>query len=406
MQRVGRALTAGLAVVVLTGCTPIVSGWVPYWEASEGRASYSNSQIAPMFADVSPFWFSATGPTGAITRIGGETELKATVDAARAKGLTVLPSVTDGTGKGVMAAILADTTPDTGARAVHIANIVSLVMDRGYDGIDLDYEGFAFDDGKASWATTRPLWVAFVNELGAQLRQRGKLLSITIPPTWMEGTVETGYPVYAQGEIQDAVDRIRLMVYDYSFSSPGPLAPMSWVDKVIAYSNAVITPANRSKLQLGVPTYGRNWGQQKNSTEICPGGALRTTSVQMQNVAALLTAKRATPRRDSSGEMTFTYDEVVSGYRTQPLPAPVWVPPATRVQSVVTGADSLVPAKRLAPPSTIVTCTVKRTVFYPDAESVRQRTEAALAAGWRGAILWALGYETADTWTALGTLSP
>ena len=405
-RHLAHAAAAIATVGLLTGCTPIVSGWVPYWEATAGTAAFSNSQVAPLFGDVSPFWFSATGPTGVITRVGSETSLNATVKAARDSGLTVLPSITDGTGKGVMAQILADTTPVTGARAVHIANIVNLVMDRGFDGIDLDYEGFAFDDGRASWATTQPLWVDFVNQLGAELHKdgRNKLLSITIPPTWLENGVETGYPVYAQGEIAASADRIRLMVYDFSFSSPGPLAPMTWVQKVIEYSNSKV--AERSKLQLGVPTYGRNWAIQKNSREVCPSGALRTTSLQMENSAALITSKGATPVRDVSGEMRFTYTEVASGYRTAPIPAPPYVPPPTQIESVPGAADSLVPAKRLAPPSTIVTCTVEHRVFYPDAQSVQQRTQAALDAGWRGSILWALGYETADVWSALGAISP
>ena len=393
-----------MGMTLLSGCTPIVSGWVPYWSATQGSAAFSDAQVAPLFGDVSPFWFSATGPTGTITRVGSESELNATVAAARAKGLTVLPSITDGTGTGAMAAILADATPVTGARAVHIANIVNLVMDRGYDGIDLDYEGFAFDDGKASWPTTQPLWVAFVNQLGAELHSRNKLLAITIPPTWRENGVETGYPVYAQGDIAASVDRIRLMVYDYSFSSPGPLAPMSWVDKVVAYSNEKV--ADRTKLQLGVPTYGRNWGVQKNSKEICPAGALKTTSLQMENAAALIAAKGATPVRDASGEMRFTYTVIESGYRTAPLPAPPYVPPPTRIERVPSGADSFVGARRLAPPSTIVTCSVEHRVYYPDATSVQQRTQAALAAGWRGSILWALGYETPDVWSSLGAISP
>jgi spore germination protein YaaH len=391
------------AVALLTGCTPIVSGWVPYWDATAGSAAFSNADVAPMFDEVSPFWFSATGPTGTITRVGSESSLNATVEAARAKGLVVLPSITDGTGKGVMAEILADTTPVTGRRAVHIANIVNLVMDRGYDGIDLDYEGFAFDDGRASWETTRPLWIAFVHQLGAELHARNKLLAITIPPTWLVNGVETGYTVYAQGEIADAVDRIRLMVYDYSYSSPGPIAPMSWVEDVIEYSNSKV--ADRTKLQLGVPTYGRRWGIKKNSNEVCPANALRTSSIQMENTAALIASKGGTPVRDASGEMRFTYTEVATGFTTAPLPAPPFVPPTIRIESVPGSAQSLVPAKRLAPPSTMVSCTVEHRVFYPDAESVRQRTQAALDAGWRGSILWALGYETTDVWIALGPLS-
>ncbi len=151
----------------------------------------------------------------------------------------------------------------------------SLTANPEIDGIDLDYEGFAFTDGHDSWASTQPVWVAFVTELAAALHANGKLLSVTIPPTWLAGGVPTGYPVYAQASIAPVVDRLRLMVYDWSVSSPGPISPMSWLNQVIAYSNSAIPAASdRSKLQLGVPSYGRDWGRQVKSTEICPDGAL------------------------------------------------------------------------------------------------------------------------------------
>ena len=62
--------------------------------------------------------------------------------------------------------------------------MVSLVQSRGYDGLDLDLEGFAYVDGRSTWPSTRPNWVAFVTELGGQLRSRGKALHVTIPPTY------------------------------------------------------------------------------------------------------------------------------------------------------------------------------------------------------------------------------
>ena len=65
------------------------------------------------------------------------------------------------------------------------------------------------------------------------------------------------------------------MVYDWSVGSPGPISPMSWVNLVIAYNDPIV-PNN--KLQLGIPSYGRDWGRQVNAAEICPDGALATTA--------------------------------------------------------------------------------------------------------------------------------
>ena len=140
-------------MVVLSACVPnrFVSGWVPYWNASEGRAGFTNPANTAMFNDISPFFYTAL-PDGTIGLVGSQSQLTATVTAAQAHGLTVLPSITDGSGKWMMATvILANNT----SRAQHIQNIVNLVMTNGFDGIDLDYEGFAFSDGTASWPSAR-----------------------------------------------------------------------------------------------------------------------------------------------------------------------------------------------------------------------------------------------------------
>ena len=399
-------------MIVLSACNaPFISGWVPYWNAPEGRLGFT-SAAAPMFADVSPFFYSAQ-PDGTIAMVAGAsaTQLNTTVVAAQTRGIKVLPTITDGSGKLVMAALLADPT----SRTQHVQNIVKLVVDKGFDGIDLDYEGFAFTDGRDSWATTQPVWDLFINELAAALHAQNppKLLSVTIPPVWKLGTGEiTGYTVYDQASIGAVADRIRLMVYDYSYAggAPGPISPMSWLTQVIAYSDPIV-PNN--KLQLGVPSYGRDWGRQVNAKEICPDGALNTKSIELQNMQSLIDAHGATPtRRDppNNGEMYFTYDVVVTGYSTKPIPAPPFVPP-THAAPVIPGpaigaTTGLQPALRLTPPLTQLSCTVRHFVYYPDATSIRQHAQAALSAGWSGVVIWALGYETADVYTELAQTAP
>jgi spore germination protein YaaH len=392
-------------MIVLSACNPnrFVSGWVPYWSATEGRLGFSNAEATTMFSDISPFFFSAL-PDGTIGLVSSESQLKLTVDAAHQHGLTVLPSITDGSGKWMMATvILANTT----SRTQHVQNIVDLVMTRGFDGIDLDYEGFAFADGRESWDSTRPIWVAFVTELAAALHANGKLLSVTVPPVWIAGGAITGYTVYDQAAIGAVADRVRLMVYDWSVGSPGPISPMSWLDQVIAYSDPIVP---NGKLQLGVPSYGRNWGRQANAAEICPDGALRTSSVELQNVQKLIDAHGATPTRHISGEMTFTYDVVVTGYSTAPIPAPPYLPPAHVVPAVPGAANGtgagLQPALRLTPPTIQLSCTVRHFVYYPDHTTIQQHAQAALNAGWSGVVIWALGYETAEVYTALANTTP
>ena len=286
-----RAALVAATMIGLSACNPtrFVSGWVPYWTATEGRVGFTNAQATSMFSDVSPFFFSAL-PDGTIGLVGSANQLTTTVHEAHIRGLKVLPSITDGSGQWMMATvILANTT----SRAQHIANIVSLVDTYPeIDGVDLDYEGFAFADGVSSWPTTQPVWVAFVTELAAALHARGKLLSVTIPPTWSDAGAVRGYPVYAPQQIGAVADRVRLMVYDWSVGSPGSISPMSWLNLVIAYNDPLI---DNTKLQLGVPSYGRDWGRQVNAAEACPDGALKTTSVELQNMPNLVAAHGRRP---------------------------------------------------------------------------------------------------------------
>lgn len=387
--------------------TRFVTGWIPNWSsavAADGlRALNSGQGYENIFTETSPFAFSATGAQTIVVS-GTEANLTLAVQTLRNRGLPVVPSVTDGSGKLVMAAILAD--PAT--RTQHVETLVGLAMGRNavnieFDGIDLDYETFAFTDGRASWSTTRPNWAAFVNELAGALHARGKMLSVTVPPIWAGGT--EGYTVYAWPEILPAVDRLRLMVYDWSVGRPGPISPILWVNDVISYAQGV-AGANISKVQIGVPTYGRSWATIVSG--VCPtNAALDTRSVQMENAAGLAASKGATPIRDLSGEMKFSYEESFTGRQTASIPAPIYVPPPVRANQVAPADESgLATALRLTPTTVDVTCTVRRTVFYPDSESVVQRARAAIAAETGGIAIWALGYETPDLWPKLVTLAP
>jgi spore germination protein YaaH len=188
---------------------------------------------------------------------------------------------------------------------------------------------------------------------------------------------------------------------------------MSWLNQVISYTNTAIPSASdRLKLQLGVPSYGRDWGRQVISTETCPDGALNTKSIELQNMQSVIDAHGAKPARldANNGEMYFTYDIVVTGYSTKPVPAPPYVRPAHSAPLIPGAAvgttTGLQPALRLTPPLVQLSCTVRHFVYYPDATSIQQHAQAALTAGWSGVVIWALGYETADVYMALGNTAP
>ena len=202
------------------------------------------------------------------------------VAQARAAHLPLIPAVRDGMPAHGMAAVLADPAQ----RAAHVSALVNLAVANGYAGIDLDYEQFAFADGTSSWAATRPLWVQFISELGPALHARAKLLTVTTPPIYNgSGAPGSGYWVYDWGGIAPFIDRLRIMSYEFSSSSPGPMAPLWWVQQIVAHAVTVVPP---SKVQVGVPAYGRNFVAGVTGT--CPSGVVPDRyDVRNVNTAAL-----------------------------------------------------------------------------------------------------------------------
>jgi spore germination protein YaaH len=336
----------------------IVSGWIPYWTTAASVQSLQAN--ADLFSDVSPFWHSSTSET-AVTDQETSADRGTVIAAARAAGIPVVPAVTDGTGAGYMAAVMADP----GRRAVLVGTLVNLVMGRGYDGIDLDYEGFAFRDGKASWPATRPNWVQFVAQLGAELRARGKLLFATIPPTYDSAQAAgSGYWVYDYAGIAPHVNRVRIMAYDYSVSAAGPIAPYDWVKRIAAYA---VTQVPSGKVVLGVPTYGRDWVTATAGT--CPPSADLARRSYTATQAWQAAAARGAPVAWDAAlrERTFTYAE-----------------------SFADGATA---------------CTVTRRAYFSDAQAVIERARLVDTYLLGGVAFWTVGGEDAGQWNLLRILA-
>ncbi|MBU6315894.1 MAG: HAD-IA family hydrolase [Acidobacteria bacterium] len=352
------ALVAG-AVYVLKPSTPPpypnvpVAAWAPWWTVDDTIESVRTN--GSLLTEVSPVWFEARGATDIAppsnTNLG---ELAPLVEAVRSSGALLLPSVVDAMPAGGMAKVLGGSA----TRAEHVAALVDLAVGQGYDGIDLDYEQFAFADKPSSWQTTSNSWVQFIRELGPALHAQGKLLSVTIPPIYDTDTSGlSGYWVYRSADIDDFVDRIRVMAYDYSTGSPGPIAPYQWVRTIVRATKRAV--GDDRKVVLGIPLYGRNW--VTGTTGTCPATAEGTTTVSLRNLPDLIARRGGTPVPDPTNrESSFTYRlEVSDG-----------------------GA----------------TCTQDREVHWVDEDGVRARIDLARAERIGGVSFWALGFDSPSAW--------
>jgi spore germination protein YaaH len=334
-----------------------LDAWVPYWGLDASLPE--TRKRVPSMREVSPFWFNAVGVDQIVVDPNASSDLTSEfIDKVDGLDVAVVPSIIDAMPAGAMAAILAD--PATRAR--HVETIRAFASDGGYDGIDIDYEQFAFADGRDTWEATRPNWVAFVADLAAALHADGRTLTVSIPPVYdADRTDQSGYWVYDYGAIVEHVDRIRIMAYDFSVGEPGPIAPLEWVESAI--TGTIEAAGSPDKLVLGLPAYGRNWPVRTAGE--CPAeGVQGRTSVSTRSVDDLIRRRNATPVRvDATGEWTFEYDlEVTDGTST---------------------------------------CVQTRQVHYVDGDGIAARMDLARKYRLNGVALWAFGFDDTDVWDAI-----
>ena len=343
----------------------VLSGWIPYYSMAKALpAAVANADIV---REVMPFWY--TLKYNGAKKIPVVTDLYAPANPSvpiaipltsmRNAGFTIIPTITDGTSELVLAKLLANPV----SRTQVVTAITDLVMANNYDGIDLDFEGFAFVDKNTTWNTTKPSWVAFVKELSGVLKSKNKLLSVSTPYLYNPAEAQKGYFVYAWADIAPYIDRLRIMTYDFSVSKPGPLGPLAWTEKTIKYAISVM-PA--SKVYVGIPGYGRDWVTKVEGT--CPTevanvvkvGAKAATFV-LRDAATLAQSYGAIPMYDETlGEVNFTYNKVYSGQTAAGL---------------------------------ATTCTATRTAWYQDARSFTSRIAFVSKYRLGGVAQWTFGME-------------
>jgi spore germination protein YaaH len=376
----------GIAPAAQAETTKIATGWLPYWMTSPSRPAGVNSAVAnaDLLSEVSPFWYSAMqgGPAGVQIKVNpnfsnASTNMAWSLAQLRGAGLRIVPAIADSTGKGKMAAVLADPAK----RSAHVADLVNMVTSNSYDGVDLDYETFAFSDGSSSWAATQPNWTTFIQELGGALHAQGKTLSVTIPPPCTTTNVcgpTKGYWVYNMTGIAPFVDHIRIMAYDFHVQGIGAIAPMPWVRAITSYAAASI-PAE--KVQIGVPTYGRSWTK-------------RTSSNGYQLVGNC--PKSGTSAYRSLTSMASTTDADIPA-----LLAKVGVDPAN-VQWDPTAQESWVeydkPVNWTDGSGATQTCTAKRIMWWVGPQGVLARTQLVGEFGLGGAAYWTIGGDDPAQW--------
>lgn len=361
-----------------------ISGWVPYWQDSEGiRSARKNIRDIDT---INPFVYSVRSD-GTIAELSdlGSSEWRSFLRYARRKDIEVVPTIMWSNGAQIHG-ILSDTRK----RHEHIKNIVELVDDGNFDGIDIDYE--------SKLAETIDYFSLFLEELKEELGR--DLLTCTVeartPPESLYRTVPAVIE-YANdySEIGKHCDRVEIMAYDqqrvdWRLNSEKngepyiPVADEDWVEKVVKFALNDIDP---DKIMLGVPTYGREW-----ELTVEPEWYKEYKNVQAVNLPdALDIAKEndVRPGENRAGEQSFSYFPETSVFKLlEVLP----VPKGTR-RGFEAAAQALLFAN-----ATDMTVPV-RVVWYSDADAIEDKIDIAKKYDLRGIAIFKIdGEEDEDIW--------
>lgn len=212
------------------------SVWITPWNIQ----SYAKPEFA--YSEVSAFWLTVASDGYSLESKADWTTwqdfAKAQADKLKTKYVTVSGDPN----------IISETITKPEAQTKLIQNLLQIVRDQQFDGVDLDFEGLG--------DSNRELYTNFVRNLKAAFDSYNKKVAVTL-----EARIANQVPMdwHSLGLI---VDEVRIMAYDYharETGKPGPVAPLGWLKEVTAYA---IDNIDSNKIIIGLGNYGYDWTQK------------------------------------------------------------------------------------------------------------------------------------------------
>lgn len=201
--------------------------------------------LGRFFTYLSPFMYSIR-EDGTITSLGDEQVLEAAVQTNTAPLLVLTNYQNNRFDSDLAASILRDEA----VQDVLIHHLIEVIEEKGYVGINIDFE-YVYPEDRESYNE-------FLRKLTAQFHERNLLVSTALAPKEsrdQKGLLYEAHDYRTQGEI---VDFIIIMTYEWGWAggSPRAIAPLDKMRDVLDYAVTEIPP---EKIMLGIPLYGRDW---------------------------------------------------------------------------------------------------------------------------------------------------
>jgi spore germination protein len=136
-----------------------------------------------------------------------------------------------------------------------VKSITTLVNERGYDGVSIDFEFIP--------PSRRNDFNIFLRDLKNSLGSH--ILHVNVHAKTEDIPTNRIIGAYDYQTIGNVADIVGVMTIDYGYPTgpPNPVAPLWWVEQVVQYSIHLIPP---SKLQISIAMYGYDWKVMDNLT--------------------------------------------------------------------------------------------------------------------------------------------
>ncbi|MEN9920290.1 MAG: hypothetical protein RL538_183 [Candidatus Parcubacteria bacterium] len=233
-----------------------VGAWVP-WFAGE-TAPVSATKNIEKIDIIYPFVYEVAADGSVVNRAdftdGAWEDL---FEAAEENDVPVIPTVAWFDGEQIDTVLSSKSK-----RKKHVNEIVKIVNDNDFAGVNIDYEG--------KKAETKDDFSAFLKELDSKLK--GKTITCAIEARTPPESLYTVVPEKIEYSndykaINKYCDKVEIMAYDQQRADIKlnnerrgvpymPVADKDWVEKVVKLA---VKDIDKNKILLGVPTYGRAW---------------------------------------------------------------------------------------------------------------------------------------------------
>lgn len=131
-----------------------------------------------------------------------------------------------------------------------IENIVQTMGEKGYLGLDVDFEYVFPQDG--------PGYAQFIDRLTKRLNPIGYQVIVALAPKTSSNQKGLLYEAHDYAALGRAANAVLLMTYEwgYAYGPPMAVSPINSVRAVLDYA---VTQIPREKIYLGMPNYGYDW---------------------------------------------------------------------------------------------------------------------------------------------------